>query len=52
MNSALQVIANLKFIHEYFIKNKMHMKQMNMKNPLGYQGDLVNSFGMLLERMW
>ena len=26
MNSALQVIANIKHIHEYFIKHKMHMK--------------------------
>ena len=52
MNSALQVIANLKWMHEYFIKNKQHLKQMNLKNPLGYQGDLANAFGMLLERMW
>ena len=52
MNSALQVIANLKFMHEYFVKEKMYHKQSNMKNPLGYQGDLASAFGMLLERMW
>ena len=52
MNSALQVIANLKFMHEYFIKDKRHLRQMNLRNPLGYQGDLANAFGMLMERMW
>ena len=26
MNSALQVIANLKVLHEYFVLQKMHMK--------------------------
>ena len=52
MNSALQVIANLKIIHDYFVKNKSHLKQMNMKNPLGYKGELASAFGMLLDRMW
>ena len=52
MNSAMQVIANIKFIHEYFIRHKMHEKQMNLRNPLGFQGKLVHAFAMLLERMW
>ena len=52
MNSALQVIANIKHIHEYFINQKMHQKQMNLRNPLGFQGQLVNAFALLLERMW
>ena len=26
MNSALQVIANLKVMHDYFVKNKQHLK--------------------------
>ena len=36
MNSALQVIANLKIIHEYFMQSKMHLRQANMRNPLGF----------------
>ena len=52
MNSALQVIANLKIVHDYFVKNKQHLKQMNMKNPLGHKGELASAFGMLMERMW
>ena len=36
MNSALQVIANLKFIHEYFIQNRINTKQTNIRNPLGF----------------
>ena len=52
MNSALQVIANLKIIHDYFIQNRMHEKQTNIRNPLGFQGALVNAFSLLLDRMW
>ena len=36
MNSALQVIANLKFIHEYFIQHRINTKQTNIRNPLGF----------------
>ena len=52
MNSALQVIANLKAIHEYFITNKLHLKQTNVRNPLGFKGNLVFAFSKLLEMMW
>jgi ubiquitin C-terminal hydrolase len=52
MNSALQVIVNLKVFHEYFVTKHMHRKQTNLKNPLGYSGDLVNEFGDLIELMY
>ena len=52
MNSALQVIANLKVLHEYFVTKEMHLKQMNRKNPLGYGGDLVTEFGKLMQEMY
>jgi ubiquitin carboxyl-terminal hydrolase 4/11/15 len=52
MNSALQVIANLKFIHEYFIQHRINTKQTNIRNPLGFQGSLVNAFSSLMDRMW
>ena len=52
MNSALQVIANLKMIHEYFIVRRLQEKQSNLRNPLGFKGTLVSAFSLLLERMW
>jgi len=52
MNSALQVIANLKIIHEYFIIEKLHEKQTNVRNALGHNGQLVNSFSVMLTAMW
>ena len=52
MNSALQVIANLKILHEYFIQSKLHLKQVNVRNPLAFQGKLVNAFSLLIDRMW
>ena len=52
MNSALQVLVNIQPIHEYFVNSKQFTKQMNLKNPLGYQGDLVSAFASLIEHMW
>lgn len=52
MNSALQIFANLRPIHDYFIRYKLHQRQLNMRNPLGFQGKLVYAFSILLERMW
>jgi len=52
MNSALQVIANLKFIHQYFVQHRLNNRQTNFRNPLGFQGSLVNAFSLLMDRMW
>ena len=52
MNSALQVIANIKAIHEYFITSKLHEKQTNLRNVMGFKGNLVYPFSQLLELMW
>ena len=52
MNSALQVIANLKPIHEYFVVNKLHFKQTNLRNVMGFKGNLVFPFSQLLDLMW
>jgi len=52
MNSALQVLANLKPFHEYFVLEKMHLRQTNLRNPLAFQGDVVNAFALLVEQMW
>lgn len=52
MNSALQVIANLQVFHEYFVTKQQHTKQMNLKNPDGYKGELVTSFAQLINAMY
>jgi ubiquitin C-terminal hydrolase len=44
MNSALQCLANTKFFHEYYMREKRYLKQMNLKNKLGHQGELASNF--------
>lgn len=48
MNSALQCLANTRFFYEYFIKDKRYIKQMNLKNKLGHQGELASNFAQLV----
>jgi len=52
MNSALQVVANLKLFHEYFVQSGLYARQSNLKNPQGYSGDLVESFAQLINTMY
>ena len=52
MNSALQVITNLRILHEYFISHKLQARQTNVRNPLGYKGSLVHAFSLLITRLW
>jgi hypothetical protein len=48
MNSALQCLANTKFFSEYFIKEKKHLTQMNLKNKSGHAGELASNFALLV----
>ena len=50
MNSALQCLANTKFFSEYFIKEKKHLTQMNLKNKSGHAGELASNFALLVSR--
>ena len=50
MNSALQCLANTKFFCEYFIKEKKHLTQMNLKNKSGHAGELASNFALLVSR--
>ena len=52
LNSALQIVANLKLFHEYFVLTGMYARQSNLKNPQGYSGDLVESFAQLINQMY
>lgn len=48
MNSALQCLANTQFFYDYFIKEKTYLKQMNIKNKFGHQGELASNFAQLV----
>ena len=39
-------------IHEYYVKDKTYLKQLNLENRLGHQGDLVLAFSNLIQSMW
>ncbi len=36
MNSAIQCLVNIKMIHEYYVKDKTYLKQLNLENRLGH----------------
>lgn len=52
MNSALQVIANLKPIYDYFVKKEFHRQQINLDAMMGYKGLFAVSFANLIRNMW
>ena len=52
MNSALQILANISQIHEYYVVNHQYQTQINRQALLGYKGDLAFSFASLMNGMW
>lgn len=52
MNSALQVLANLSHLYEYFVVQKQYLTQLNVKSTSGHNGLLAITFGSLLNEMW
>ncbi|KAI5957057.1 hypothetical protein KGF57_003366 [Candida theae] len=48
MNSALQCLLHVPEINQYFFNN-IYQKELNVDNPLGYNGDVANAFGSLLK---
>jgi ubiquitin carboxyl-terminal hydrolase 4/11 len=52
MNAALQCLVNLKPMHEYFCRDKLYLRQLNLTSALGHQGDLVVAFANLMQQMW
>ena len=48
MNSALQCITNIRLLHDYFVKDKYYIKQINFDSKLGYNGQLVTAFANLM----
>jgi ubiquitin carboxyl-terminal hydrolase 4/11/15 len=48
MNSALQCMTNIRILHDYYVKDKVYMKQINFDSKLGYRGELVTAFANLM----
>lgn len=51
MNSALQCLAHLPELTEYFL-NGVYVKELNPDNPLSTKGDLARSYGNLLGNLF
>ena len=51
MNSALQCLSNLDIFKNYFLQMK-YKNEINLQNPLGSKGEVVNTFSNLLYKMW
>ncbi|EDK42382.1 hypothetical protein LELG_00560 [Lodderomyces elongisporus NRRL YB-4239] len=48
MNSALQCLLHVPEVNKYFHYG-VYRKELNVDNPLGYHGNIANSFGTLLK---
>lgn len=51
LNSALQCLLNTPQIADYFM-NDLHMKEINITNPLGSKGAVTLSFAHLTKQYW
>ncbi|KAG6811700.1 hypothetical protein H0H92_006207 [Tricholoma furcatifolium] len=51
MNSALQCLAHMKELTDYFLTG-LYEEELNPDNPLGMHGAIAQAFGALLQRIW
>ncbi|KAM3144034.1 hypothetical protein pb186bvf_003798 [Paramecium bursaria] len=51
MNSALQCLSHTELLSRYFLDLSFKL-EINIDNPLGSKGKLVNGFAQLLRRLW
>ncbi|KAG6832675.1 hypothetical protein H0H87_000857 [Tephrocybe sp. NHM501043] len=51
MNSALQCLAHMKELTDYFLTG-LYQEELNPDNPLGMHGAIAETFGALLQRIW
>jgi hypothetical protein len=52
MSSAIQVLANLPHMYEYFVDLKLHNRQLNPRSVMGHKGKLALGFASLMNQMW
>lgn len=51
MNSALQCLSNTPQLAKWFL-NRNYERDINLSNPLGFNGDLAVSFASVLSNLW
>ncbi|TIB82659.1 UCH-domain-containing protein [Wallemia mellicola] len=51
MNSALQCLSNTSELSVYFLSG-LYSKELNPDNPLGMSGQVAESFGQLVNKLW
>lgn len=51
MNSALQCLVHVPELVEYF-ENGCHLEELNVDNPLGYNGKIATVFGDLIKELY
>ncbi|EDO18549.1 hypothetical protein Kpol_2001p54 [Vanderwaltozyma polyspora DSM 70294] len=51
MNSALQCLVHIPQLRDYFLY-KVFEKEINLDNPLGYQGHVARSFAILIQNLF
>lgn len=51
MNSALQCLVHIPEVNYYFFFN-LFQKELNKSNPLGYNGNMAETFGALLQKLF
>ncbi|KAH6694104.1 ubiquitin carboxyl-terminal hydrolase [Plectosphaerella plurivora] len=51
MNSALQCIRSVEELTKYFLTDE-YLKEVNSDNPLGWNGQVANSYGALLKEIY
>ena len=49
MNSAMQCLTNIRLLYEYYVKDKIYIKQLNFESKLGYKGELVTGFANIMQ---
>ncbi|QLQ78805.1 hypothetical protein HG537_0B01530 [Torulaspora globosa] len=51
MNSALQCLVHIPEVRDYFLYNGFE-SEINVENPLGYQGHIAKAFSMLVQALF
>lgn len=51
MNSTIQCLSNTRILRAFFLSDK-YRSDINKKNPLGFKGDLAQSFATIVRRLW
>jgi ubiquitin C-terminal hydrolase len=51
MNSLITALSNTEKLSCFFLSNQ-HLKELNIENPLGYQGKIALEYGKLIQQIW